>query len=62
MDKLAMIRDLEYINGGIDVLKKLYIQKENGFMNLLEEWDVIINSLIDDLIEENDTETYYNQE
>lgn len=53
MDKLEIIRNLEYINGGIRTLQKLYT-KEDNFLELLDEWSVIIDQTLDELTKEDD--------
>ena len=51
MDRLEAIRDLEFVNGGIRAARRLY-EKESQFSTLLEDWSTIIESVLEELVED----------
>ena len=48
---VRILRDLEYINGGITTLKSLCQEKDANFKQCIDEWQDIICGIID-MIEE----------
>ena len=56
MDKLTIARNLEYVGGGLDAIKRMFAANENTtWVELLNEWYNIIFDTIDIIMRE-DTE------
>jgi len=51
MDKVKILRDLEYLNGSISVLKAINKDREEKLYQLLDEWQDIICIMIDEVDE-----------
>jgi hypothetical protein len=51
VDRLEAIRDLEFVNGGIHAAKRLD-GKESPFSKLMEDWSTIIESVLEELVED----------
>ena len=57
MDKLTIARNLEYVGGGLDAIKRMFAENKNTttWVKLLDEWYNIIFDTIDIIMRE-DTE------
>ena len=57
MDKVRILRDLEYLNGGIVVMKRLSDNNKEEYKpmkDMFDEWNDIIYNIIDQIAKEND--------
>ena len=52
MDRVRILRDLEYLSGGLTVIKSLCKDKDENFRQLVDDWEDIIYSVIDEIEEE----------
>ena len=52
MDKVKILRDLEYLNGGVTAFKSISKDKNENLYMMLEEWQDIICILIDEVNED----------
>ena len=54
MDKVKILRDLEYVSGGLTALKHIFSSdKENApYYELFQDWNDIIYNVIDQIAKE----------
>ena len=52
MDKVSVLRNLEYLDGGMSAIYNLMKEKDDRFKLLVEEWRDIIYSIIDEIEED----------
>ena len=59
MDKLQIARNLEYVAGGIDTVKRMCTQeKDKYFASILSEWEEWIFDALDMIMEDDEDATY----
>jgi hypothetical protein len=52
MDKTSILRNLEFLDGGMTAIYNITTEKDNDFKLLIEEWRDIIYSIIDEIEED----------
>lgn len=59
MDKLQIVRNLEYVAGGINTVKRMCTQeKDKYFASILSEWEEWIFDALDMIMEDDEDATY----
>lgn len=60
MDKLQIVRNLEYVAGGINTVKRMCTQeKDKYFASILSEWEEWIFDALDMIMEDDEDATYH---
>ena len=55
MNRVKVLRDLEFLSGGLTTLKTLYTDGNNGKLyDLIQDWNDILFNVIDQIAKEND--------
>ena len=52
MDKTSILRNLEFLDGGMATIYNLVTEKDNRFKLLMEEWRDVIYSIIEEIEED----------
>ena len=59
MDKLQIVRNLEYVASGINTVKRMCTQeKDKYFASILSEWEEWIFDALDMIMEDDEDATY----
>ena len=55
MNRVKILRDLEFLSGSLTTLKTLYTDGNNGKLyELIQDWNDILFNVIDQIAKEND--------
>lgn len=59
MNKTSILRDLEYLAGGLSVVKTLFKndEKQTKYYSMFDTWQDIVYNLMDEVEEEDDNAT-----
>ena len=52
MNKTSILRNLEFLDGGMTAIYNITAEKDNGVKLLIDEWRDIIYSIIDEIEED----------